>query len=944
MHSSGSASHTNGWEEFMKGFCQRAASLVLAGALALAGCSGSKGDAGAPGGTGPTGPTGPAGPGVSSASTGIRVNVVSVGTTSPITVRFTLEDDRGFPVDLNGIYSVNTVFGAAGSNGGLRFSLAYTTLDANGKVQPYTVLTNSGSPALPTGFSPFASSRGPGVGTLSENGWGMGDYTYTFPDASVTGGAQAVALDPAKLSNTHVLWIQATRQTNLDNADDPRGFASVNQDYWFVPAGGTAVKREVVKTSNCANCHRGFKPGEGSIAATTFHGGAMIEATLCGICHNPGRTTNPAAEAKVYLHRIHNSENLQAANLFHGIEVKFPQDIRNCNACHGGAKDGAQAMSNPTRQACGSCHDYVSFTDAYTPKCTDPVTRDANGLPVPCNHIGGAKADDSACTGCHGATDVASYHVTVAPPDANSIYANPTSTGNSNTNAAWLAAAKAVPAGAKVVTYEVASVDAVPVTNGFNASIKFRFLVDGAPTPMQTYAAGTTEEILAGFVGSPSAYFAFAVPQDGITAPADFNASASAYIRNVWNGVGDAKTTGTTTTGTQGGNQCTVAAPCTCSKASPCLVPAGTISGPDADQYYTLQVTNTLIPTSATMLTGGIGYTYSLGAWDTTPKFIGNTQPLTQIDVPGYAYTANTCTAPATCGGTGGLVVPAPDVWKVANGFVGRRAIVDTAKCQTCHVALGAEPTFHAGQRNDGPTCSFCHTPNRTSSGWSAGSRSYIHAIHGGRVRTVPFNWHAPSATQIEFPEIEFPGPLNNCTACHVDGGFNFSASAAKKTSGTSTTGKQGTTACTVAAPCTCTSSNPCQLTASGSEALPNVLWQTVAQSPSGTVPTYASAGGPNSWTISPYVDVNATYGAGFAFSGATGATTAAAGTTLVNSPITNACTGCHDSPMAIDHMETNGGRFYAVRSNAIAANAPLEQCMICHGPGTVAAIADVHK
>ena len=30
----------------------------------------------------------------------------------------------------------------------------------------------------------------------------------------------------------------------------------------------------------------------------------------------------------------------------------------------------------------------------------------------------------------------------------------------------------------------------------------------------------------------------FAVPQDGIAAPADFNASASAYIRNIWNGTG----------------------------------------------------------------------------------------------------------------------------------------------------------------------------------------------------------------------------------------------------------------------------------------------------------------------------------------------------------------------------------------------------------------------
>ena len=38
------------------------------------------------------------------------------------------------------------------------------------------------------------------------------------------------------------------------------------------------------------------------------------------------------------------------------------------------------------------------------------------------------------------------------------------------------------------------------------------------------------------FVGSPSVYFAFAVPQDGIAKPSDFNATASGYIKKVWDG------------------------------------------------------------------------------------------------------------------------------------------------------------------------------------------------------------------------------------------------------------------------------------------------------------------------------------------------------------------------------------------------------------------------
>jgi hypothetical protein len=66
-----------------------------------------------------------------------------------------------------------------------------------------------------------------------------------------------------------------------------------------------------------------------------------------------------------------------------------------------------------------------------------------------------------------------------------------------------------------------------------------------------------------------------------------------------------------------------------------------------------------------------------------------------------------------------------------------------------------------------------------------------------------------------------------------------------------------------------------------------------------------------------------------------------AAPTTLVKSPIVAACSTCHDAPTAIAHMQQMGGTFYGTR---LAALAQTEQCMMCHGPGTVAAIATVHK
>jgi hypothetical protein len=341
------------------------------------------------------------------------------------------------------------------------------------------------------------------------------------------------------------------------------------------------------------------------------------------------------------------------------------------------------------------------------------------------------------------------------------------------------------------------------------------------------------------------------------------------------------------------------------------------------------------IPSSATMLTGGVGYSYGLG---TAPSFSNNTQPLTQTNVTGFPYTANS----GASGGTGGLIVPAPDVWKVANGYTGRRPIVDTAKCDTCHAPLGVSPTFHAGQRNDGPTCSFCHTPNRTSSGWSASGKNMIHSIHAGNLRSVPFTWHASSATDT-FAEVTFPGPRNNCTACHVPGGYDFTAPASSKTSGTSTIGTQGTTVCTVAAPCSCSRSSPCVTTASGAAALTNGLESTVG---TGTYDASCITNPTGCFQISPYVDgTGATnYGAGFSFAAATGTSTAAAPSTLVISPITAACAGCHDGPVTVDHMQAMGGDFYAPRSTALASGAPLEQCMICHGQGAMADINVVHQ
>jgi OmcA/MtrC family decaheme c-type cytochrome len=247
----------------------------------------------------------------------------------------------------------------------------------------------------------------------------------------------------------------------------------------------------------------------------------------------------------------------------------------------------------------------------------------------------------------------------------------------------------------------------------------------------------------------------------------------------------------------------------------------------------------------------------------------------------------------------GGLIVVAEDVQKAATG-AGRRAIVEDKRCNACHEELGAFTTesFHAGQRNDGTTCSWCHNPNRTSSGWSADSTSFIHGIHAASKREKPFTWHAATTTE-SYGNIEYPGILSKCETCHLPGTYDFSASAS-------------------------------------AAAADNRLYRYVA---TGTVVTGTSTA-LQQFSASPYVTSGTNYGSGFSFSAATGATVQAADTTLVSSPTAAVCFSCHDGSEALAHMRANGGSIYAPRAVGLATT---EQCLVCHASGKIADIKAVH-
>jgi cytochrome c553 len=66
-----------------------------------------------------------------------------------------------------------------------------------------------------------------------------------------------------------------------------------------------------------------------------------------------------------------------------------------------------------------------------------------------------------------------------------------------------------------------------------------------------------------------------------------------------------------------------------------------------------------------------------------------------------------------------------------------------------------------------------------------------------------------------------------------------------------------------------------------------------------------------------------------------------------VNSVISAACVGCHDSGIAKTHMKTNGG---VINGTRVEGRAALEQCLVCHGSAnnalnsTVPSIKAVHR
>ena len=303
---------------------------------------------------------------------GLTLKVVSatIAQDGTISVDYKVADPDGLPLDPAGITTPGAV--------SVSFLCAYIP---KGQTQFYDYNTRVSAAATGTASATQASTDSGGTTKQVTDG----EFIYTFKTKAV--GVNGTAWDPTA---THRVGIYGSR--NLTEFDLGTNYASNTLDW--IPAGGTPTNtRDVIRTASCNKCHD----------ALSFHGGSRIGMDLCIMCHQP-QTTDPntgnTLDMKVMAHKIHMGSQLpsviagkpyQIVGYQNAVSdwstVVLPSDPRRCAFCHeptsvAGATQANNWLTNPSRAACGACHDDVNF---------------ATGL----NHVNLPQVNDSQCTQCH---------------------------------------------------------------------------------------------------------------------------------------------------------------------------------------------------------------------------------------------------------------------------------------------------------------------------------------------------------------------------------------------------------------------------------------------------------------------------------------------------------------------------------------------------------------
>ena len=288
----------------------------------------------------------------------ITVTGATIAADGTITAQYTLSDPNGLPLDNLGVYTPGTIatsFVAAVLPNGQEQYTAYTTRTVTG-----TVISSTQQPGADSG------------GTLTT--LGNGAYQYVFKTKAPSGFDKTA---------THTIGVYGSRDLTAFNL----GTNYASTTFSFVPAGGNVTHtRDVIKTASCNQCHDQL----------SAHGGRRRGVDLCVLCHTPQNidpNSGLTVDFKFFIHKIHMGSQLPSVvaggsyvvNNSDFSKIVLPSDPRRCAVCHQQNTGAAQAkafLTNPTRVACGSCHDDVNFATGQ-------------------NHPGGPQFDDNLCATCH---------------------------------------------------------------------------------------------------------------------------------------------------------------------------------------------------------------------------------------------------------------------------------------------------------------------------------------------------------------------------------------------------------------------------------------------------------------------------------------------------------------------------------------------------------------
>lgn len=702
------------------------ASLFLIVPLLFFGCG--SGDTGPAGPAGPPGPGGGPGPGVLADETCIvchgtgqfvdvramhRLNAngtliqggtinsaitavtfgTPVGDNVPVSVTFNFQAFNQAGLNITSDIDLRTFSGTQLSF--VRFNVAQLIPGQNGSPHEWNGFFLS--PGA-TGSARY-QQRTPGQLVLNDPALGaINSYTYTFTDNAVT-----VSAGYQDNLTTRVGFQISGLTTALFTADPLLAAPVANITFDLVPNGSPiTVRRDVVTTAACNGCHDPL----------ALHGGGRRETKFCVMCHNA--TLPPDGLFVRLVHKIHSADNniVIGTRVFTQFgEVTFPQDRRNCTTCHKGP-DGNNWRARPSREACGACHITVNF---------------ATGL----NHVGGPQADDSLCTLCHTPTLITIRHST-----ENSTPNNP-----------------ADPPGLVTFRYNIAG---VTVDNTNRAVVQFSIEsatagADGLLGPftfVNLGASGDNAARPAGFTtaSQPSFLVAYALPQDGITTPADYNNLGKNQAQPA-----SANLVGLPLTGTPALYTTTL-------PASAAFPPGATLRAVALQGYFTQGNVDISVPL------------------DGIPDNVGRHTPAVVRAVTGDAVRRTV----------------------VKSGYDNVAGVLTPVGCLECHEIFEG----HGGNRvNNVQVCVMCHNPNLSSSGRtidpagppinptivadfgsdpllypevSNNFKVLIHGLHSTIRDANPFVTIRNRTTsgfggvEVRSSEITFPGNNRHCTKCHI--------------------------------------------------------------------------------------------------------------------------------------------------------------------------------